>query len=253
MGKLAAHKLGTDAERDFAGGGGQSFIKYVGDESFVVRFITEPDEWVGYDEYFDDSSRRFVPMEEGEVLPEDEKSSRRYLCEAIIIEEDEVVPLKLPKSLAGDLYDTMKLTGSIIDRDFTLARTGKGLNTEYKNFPSAPSERNFDKYERINLMEVLQSARDDALGLTAGPFDDDDVDDDDGDEPEEKPVAKKAPAKKATKKAAEKSDSTIPSMEDMLAMDSDELREIAASNGVEVDEGARKGALIDALVDASEE
>ena len=247
MGKLSAHKLGDNAAKDFASGGGESFIKYIGDETLEVRFITEPDEWIGFDEYFDDTARRFIPMEEGEVLPDDERPSRRYLVEAVLIEDDELVPLKLPKSLAGDLFETMKLTGSITDRDFTLAKTGKGMDTRYKNFPSSPSKRAVDKYKRLDLMAVLESARNDALGLSgSGPFDDDDVDDDD------EPVAKK-PAKKAAKKATKKADSDIPSMEDMLALDTDELRAIAEQAGVEVADGARKGALIDALVDASEE
>lgn len=242
---LSAHKLGDNAERDFAsGGGGASFIKYIGDDALSVRFVTEPSEWIGFDEYFDQASRRFVPMEQGEVLPDGEKSSRRYLCEAVLIDDDELVPLKLPKSLGSDLYETMKLTGSITDRDFTLAKTGSGMETRYKNFPSAPSARNIDKYTRIDLMEVLVNVRADALGLSSGnPFDADDVDDDD------EPVAK--PAKRVAKKA--KAVDGIPGMEDMLAMDADELRAIATANGVEVDEGARKGALIDALVNASEE
>ena len=133
----------------------------------------------------------------------------------------------------------MKLTGSITDRDFTLLKTGTGLKTVYKNLPAAPEPRDMSKYKRLDLIEILEGARAEALGQVSKP-NPEDVDN--SDEPET-PVAEHTPTTPTE---------GVPTMEEMLAMERDELADVATKLGIEFDDSLRKGGLIDVLVNAGE-
>lgn len=187
---ISGKKMGSvKALKESLKKGGSSlstFIKNVPAEGITVRFLTEPEEWFGYYEYWNDESRNFCPMAVGEVLPDGAKPSFRYLACAVDIESDRVIPLKLAKTAANSLILKYDKYGTMIDRNYELQRHGEGLDTTYDVTPDAPSKLNLGKYEAIDLEKVLIDARANALGekdTTARPtdnasFDDDDVDDD---------------------------------------------------------------------------
>jgi len=193
--KLSAKKMGTiKALKETLKKGGSSsatYIKNVPSEGITVRFLTEPEEWFGYFEYWDDSSKNFVPMAEGEIIPDGSRPSFRYLAVALDVETDRVVPLKLPKTAANVLILKYDKFDTMMDRNYELQKHGEGLDTTYDVTPDGPSKMNLAKYDLIDLEEVLVNARKMALGEddlvgsgdTAPPtgpskFDDDDVDDD---------------------------------------------------------------------------
>lgn len=247
MGKLVARVMGSmealEKDLEARSPGEMPWIKYITEDGMKVRFLTEPDQWVGFTEYFNQSTRRFIPMEEGEIIPDSSSPTKRYLANVLDVNTDEVVPLKLPKSLASDLMETTKLTGSITDRDFDLIRLGTTMeNTSYKNLPSAPMERNLDKYALIDLLKTLEEARAEALDEGVVVHDEDvdrsdDVDTDDESAP--------TPAGGGAVEG-------IPPLAELLQMERDDLAAIARDKAVAFDEEARKGALIDVLVNASE-
>ena len=169
----------------------QTYIKNVPAEGITVRFLTEPEEWFGYYEYWNDESRNFCPMAVGEVLPDGAKPSFRYLASVLDIETDRVIPLKLAKTAANSLILKYDKYGTMLDRNYELQKHGEKLDTTYDVTPDAPSKLNLAKYEVIDLEQILLDARANALGekeeeafptRSSKVIDDDDIDDDDDDE-----------------------------------------------------------------------
>ena len=166
---------------------GVTFIKHVPEDGIVVRFITEPEEWFGYQEYYDVENKQFVPMVEGEILPDGTRPSFRYLANVVDVTEDRVIPLKLPKTLANLLMIKYEKYGSMTDRNYELDRHGTGLDTTYDSTPQTPSKMNTKKFDVVDLGEILETARRIAEG--EDPFDTEspitlgeDVDDSDDEE-----------------------------------------------------------------------
>ena len=160
-----------------------TFIKNVPAEGITVRFITEPEEWFGFYEYWNDESRNFVPMAVGEILPDGARASFRYLASAIDIQSDRVIPMKLAKTTANSLILKYDKFGTMIDRNYELQKHGEGLDTTYDVTPDAPSKLNLAKYEALDLEQILIQARASALGekdtsQSVSSLDDDDIDED---------------------------------------------------------------------------
>ncbi len=54
--------------------------------------------------------------------------------------------------------------GTLLDRDYDLLRTGKGLNTEYDVETNAQEDRKLGQYDLIDLEETLTDAYDSVFG-----------------------------------------------------------------------------------------
>lgn len=201
--------------------GGQ-FIQNIKDEGLLVRFTTEPTEWQEFYEHYDDTREGapFFPcVEDCEYCADGAKPSKRYLANAVDVDEKKAIIVKLPQTAAEQMvkkYDRFK---TILDRDYFLSREGSGRdNTKYDVTPEAPSKMNLSRYEVFDLEAALQSivdADDDdeieekvskkksgpvKVAKKRGPVLDEDADDDDDDdEPvrrsSKKPMARKGLAK----------------------------------------------------------
>lgn len=276
--KISGKKMGNiKALRDSLKKGGSSlntFIKNVPADGITVRFLTEPEEWFGFYEYWNDEGRTFVPMAQGEILPDGAKPSFRYLTVALDIENDRVVPLKLAKTAANSLILKYDKFGTMTDRNYELQKHGEGLDTTYDVTPDAPSKLNLAKYELLDLEKVLVDARANALGETdttvsAPSVDDDEVDDDEVDDDDaEEAVVVEATVKKKKPVAVGKSTATLIAYADVFPKDDDgdetirgdysekELTQIAEQNPDWIQEIAdalgfdTEGAEIDELVKA---
>lgn len=202
--KLKATKMGSmkavkdSLKKGGSNGGGITYIKNVPAEGITVRFLTEPEDWFGYYEYYDADNKSFVPMAEGEVLPDGAKPSFRYLTNAVDISSDRVVPLKLAKTAANALILKYDKWGTMMDRNYELQKHGEGLDTTYDVTPDAPTRLNLAKYDLLDLEDVLVAARAQATGetvdksLPADLLDDDDDVEDTPAAPTKKTAAKKA-------------------------------------------------------------
>lgn len=227
MAKYQGGKVGSIARlrEQLKKGGGGTFIKNVPqNDVMVVRFLTEPEEWHRYLEAYDPEVRRYYPVPEGDdTRDKDVRVSSRFLCNALDVNEDKVIPLKLTKDLANrvmmryDRYDT------IMDRDYELSRMGEGLDTTYDCAPGDKVKRNLGKYELLDLEAVLDEAADFAGGgdskkksaaktAKTSRVVEDDEDDDEDEEVEEAP--KKPAAKKAAKAPAKRAPKAVEPEED---------------------------------------
>lgn len=141
---------------------GMGPLSWIPKEGITVRFLTEPDDWFGYYEHYDEAIRKSYPCIEGDCpgCATDQKRTFRYLANALDVEKDKVIALLLPKSLANRLTARYERNDTLMDRDYELFKTGEGLDTEYDLNPEAPKKRAFSKYQLIDLGDALQKAWD---------------------------------------------------------------------------------------------
>lgn len=164
-------------EFDKSSGGGEGYINYVPDGTTSVRFLSELTEWGIFREYYSQDQKRFYPVipGKGELVPEDAKISRRWLCPVLLVDTDEVVTMKLPKTLVEDLWISHDRNGTVRDRDFDLIKTGEGLKTTYNAYPGDKQKRPLSKYEIPDVNEVFTAwCRESMADLQQGSFEDDD-------------------------------------------------------------------------------
>lgn len=170
------------------GAGGSQYLSRVpADDSLTVRFLTEPTEWITYFEHYD-QVRKFYPCtDECPGCTEGERPSARYLCNALDVSETRVIPLVMPKSMAGSILKKYEKYATILDRDYELSRSGTGLDTEYDVTPEPPTKMNIDRFDLIDLMAILEGQLEMADSTTS--------DEEDEEEDAPKPSGKK-PARK---------------------------------------------------------
>jgi hypothetical protein len=104
-----------------------------------VRFIQEIPEWIEYWEHFDQSVKFFPCTGDKQTCPgctsadeRTQKASKRYLAPVLDPKTGRIYGLKLPTDLANRLsLRNDRNGGTVTNRDYTLIRTGTGLDTEY--------------------------------------------------------------------------------------------------------------------------
>jgi hypothetical protein len=152
-------------------GGSDSRLKRIpGDEPMVVRFLQEPDEWFEFFEHWDDSTGRpAICTDDCDYCADDVRVSKRALASVVVISEGKVEPLVLPSTLVNRLLTRYDKYHTMIDRNYELIRTGKGLDTEYDVEAEPPTKMRLSRYETLDAAELLESM--------APGADDDDEDD----------------------------------------------------------------------------
>lgn len=124
-----------------------------------VRFIQEPEEWLFYEEHCDATVMAFYRCSGDKDCPgcaSGERKSHRYLANVVNLDDqDQVIALQLPKALTLMLVVKYGKWGTLTDRDIELARQGEGQDTTYSLIPAEPDRKNIDKYQPLDLLEVL--------------------------------------------------------------------------------------------------
>lgn len=255
-------------------GGNSSRITNIPTEGLLVHFTSEVDEWIGYWRYYDPTSKRYVPMEESERAPEGCRSQYRYVAQALDVNNDTMIALDIPSSLAETLSVITERYGTIMGRDFLIVRSGTGLDTSYQALPEDKIKRPLHAYEPIDLPDLLVKVRMAALGAAAVTPDEpaparraekpvittDDDDDDDAS------FWKPADDARAAKEADTSADDVLDgdddddewTDEDLLALKLPELKTLAVKDfGVAVEDvqacGRDKAAIIKLIRDAQED
>lgn len=261
------------------GGGGDRLIYSVPkDGSVIVRFMEEPEDWFGFYEVYDQESKAFYPLLAGDSEgKKGESPSFRYLANVVIVESDydkdvgKCVPFRLPKSLANSLILKYEKYGTILDRDYDLTRAGEGFDTVYDCTPEAPTDFKFSKYDPEDLEDVLLKAYDEVWGEP-------DADEDEDDEPAPKKKRKRAtpePVEEAEEdddesddepeavaddedddeSDAPEDDEDVYTEDELLAMDKDELVELADDYGIKLTPAQKKSKrkVVDAILAVEEE
>jgi hypothetical protein len=179
-------------------GGGGNFITFIPEDGITVRFLAEPDQWVKFMEHYDEG---YFPCVEGSCpgCANRNKPSKRYVAPALDIEEDKVIILKVPSTLATRLMAKFDRYETLMDRDYELTRMGSGLDTEYDAETMPPTKLRLSKYELPDLEQALVDAYANAFGDGNDADDDDDDDEEDEDErPARRTVAKKKAVRRTT-------------------------------------------------------
>jgi hypothetical protein len=159
--------------------------------SITVRFLQEPDEFKYYEECWDEEGKRMFPYKNGMVEGVDfTRKSTVYLANALNVDTDKVIAFQVKQSVLNTLVIKYEKYGTLLDRDYEIAKYGTGLETEYDVEPQRELKRNLSKYQLLDLHKALKEAF-----LAAFP-DEDDGDDDDDDETPRRKVTKGAPVRR---------------------------------------------------------
>lgn len=160
-------------------GGGAQFLKRIPEAGITVRFLTEPTEWFTFFEHFDDNAEpKYYPCQDHDCAgcmsddPDVRKTSKRVLTNALDVGEGNVIPLVLQATVANGLVKKYERYNTLLDRDYELAKEGKGFDTEFDIDAQPPSSMRLKQYDLMDLEATLMSQ------LTGV----DDEDDDDEDE-----------------------------------------------------------------------
>lgn len=163
----SADRIKKDQERKSEG---RSYIRRVKDgEALKVRFLTEPEGWFQFREYYVQGVGYFPDANLDELginLPTGTRSpSKRYLANTLLVGENRVVPLLLPLDLASRVVMRHDRNGTITDRDFILHRAGSGIDTKYDAETDDKSAMDLTQYNLVDLGTVLQRQFEDAFDL----------------------------------------------------------------------------------------
>lgn len=216
--------------------GPRTYIRRVKDgESLDVRFMTEPDGWFSFREYYVQGIGYFPDanlQELGIDLPEGTRNpSKRYLANAYLPGEDKVVPLLLPLDLASRIVMRFDRNGTVQDRDFVLHRAGSGVDTKYDVETADKESRDMSDKSLLDLGLVLQRQFEDAFGMD--PMEVDET------EEAESPT-------EVSSSTGEGDDGTLTE-EQALAMDEDDLVLICEQIGVERSGNESKAELVELI------
>jgi hypothetical protein len=188
-----------------AGGGASGKIGFIPEDPITVRFLSEPETWVGYYEHYNgpNADPRYSPCVNDsspggcDYEPfQGNKPAFRYLANAYNVDQSKVQALKMPKSLVEQLVNFAQKYGTILDRDYELSRSGSGMDTTYSAVPEDKSPIKIARF-RKDMSDLEQLLEDWASEQENGPEDDDDdepvrrkgrgrhVEDDDDDDDED--------------------------------------------------------------------
>jgi hypothetical protein len=203
--KLKGGAVGSvkNLRKSLKSGGSGRYLQRIKAEGTTVRFLTEPDEWFKFYEHYDDTRKDnyyFPCTEDCEGCEEGLDVSKRYLANALDVDDNRVVPLVLPASLVTNLlkkYDKFK---TIKDRDYELTKDGSGFDTEYDALYEQPHKRDLKRYDLLDLGDVLLSQ------LSEGEDDDDDDDEDETPKRKSSKGGSKKPPKRRPSKSRDEDD-----------------------------------------------
>lgn len=197
-----------------AGGGASGKIGFIPEDPITVRFLSEPETWVGYYEHYNgpNADPRYSPCVKDsspggcDYEPyQGNKPAFRYLANAYNVDQSKVQALKMPKSLVEQLVTFAAKYGTILDRDYELSRSGSGMDTTYSAVPEDKSPIKIARFrkEMSDLEQLLEDWADEQDAADDDEDEDDedvytDEDDDDEDEPE---VPRRRPTRKVTPKS----------------------------------------------------
>lgn len=170
-------KAGENVRDDIKRSSGQgNFMKTVQDgKDLRVRFLQDPEDWYKFREHYSEETK-FFPCTQDDTCPgcnsdseKTQRSSRRYAASVIDVKEGKVICLKMPVDLANRV--TLKCdrnNGTLLDRDYTLIRTGKGLDTTYNVETEDKTNIDLSRYEKIDAEALLVESYEEAFGQGSG-------------------------------------------------------------------------------------
>lgn len=238
MAVIKAKKMGSVKQaKAEAKKAGNYATQRVNADGIKVRFLTEPEEWVQFEEHFMEEPKGFLTCSDDCIGCEEKvRASSRFVVRALNRDTNEVIALIIPKSLASSLLKKYDRYNTILDRDYELTVEGQGLNTEYDLEADEPRAIKLSRYDDVSptaeeLIDALEkdmeaylqradsdepepsrsrsSNRVSASRSKRGGYDDDDDfddEDDDDDVPWEEPKKRKSSKVSPRRKSVDEDD-----------------------------------------------
>lgn len=131
-------KFGTKV-KDVADTGGEVYLRNFKKGDTEVRFLEEIEDWIQFREHYTREGKSFPCTGDRKECPgctsSDEavqRSSNRYVANAVLTKNGAVFAFKMGKTLVDRLATrSERNNGTITSRNYTIIRTGDGLDTEY--------------------------------------------------------------------------------------------------------------------------
>jgi hypothetical protein len=211
-----------------------------------VRFIEEVDDWTAFAEHYTPEAKSFPCTGDRNTCPgctsDNEKmarASRKYATNVKLVQNDMVLPFRIPMSLAKKLFNRAERNGSITNRDYIVMREGKGLDTEYDLEQGDKSEANLAELrgKSHDIESILKTSYEEVWG-------------DINDKPKKKEVAQE-PVQEEKPPFDASGDVEIDEAT-LRAMSRSDLIALAASNSITVDEDGSKGEILDTILASAE-
>lgn len=139
------------------------WIKGFKDGETRVRFLQPTDQWSTYAEHYNEDTKTGFPCTEDKetcvgCTDESEKTrkrSRRYAVNALD-EQGRLNVYRLGTKLHRTLQGREQRLGTIMDRDYTIVRSGKGLDTQYDVDPEKKYRLDRPVTEIHNITRIVR-------------------------------------------------------------------------------------------------
>lgn len=149
-----------------ASGGNNGLWTVQAGKDMRVRFLEDPEEWTKFLEHYSQGTK-FFPCTQDDTCQgcnsdndQLKRASTRYAANVLDVKNARVIPLKMPIDLANRVINKCDRNGgTLLNRDFTLIRTGTGMNdTVYDVENEDRTEIDISRYRKDfkDIIKVLE-------------------------------------------------------------------------------------------------
>jgi hypothetical protein len=152
------------------------FIRNLKKGETRVRFLQEINDWIQFREHFSTANRSFPCTKEpdcpGCTSPNEAVSrwSRKYAVNVLLVGTGQVGVIKIPVTLKNRMDTRSERNGNtVLERDFTLIRSGDGLSTEYDVEQEEKYAVDMTQYELFDIEQMLADQFESTIGAAEEP------------------------------------------------------------------------------------
>ncbi len=127
--KLLGSKEAVKRAAARTGGGDFAQVLKAHGDSWRVRFLVEPEEWLEYFEHYHEGRYVLCDDEVCAACDDGARRSQRFLVPVLMVEDSKIACIKLPKTAYSSLEKRyQRYRGVLTDRDYEITRYGTGQN-----------------------------------------------------------------------------------------------------------------------------
>jgi len=132
----------------------------------TIRFLDETDDWIMFYEHYTTEGKSFPCTGVRETCPgctsdieSMRRAGRKYATNVLLSDNNIVLPFRIPASLAKKLFNRSERNGTMTNRDYTVMKTGSGMETEYDVEQEDKFNVDLDSLRKqgMNIEEILQA------------------------------------------------------------------------------------------------
>ena len=161
FGRRAGSQVEQSVKRSVSGG---SITNLRDGKDLRVHFLQDPEDWHEYFEHYSDEAKFFPCTGDRDTCPgctsaseKTQSASKRYLANVLDVNQGRVIIIKMPVDLADRLLNKRARNGgTLLDRDWTLIRIGKGFDTKYDVETEDKVALDLAAYEKKDFEQALK-------------------------------------------------------------------------------------------------